>query len=67
MAGSRQKAIGPAKNNLSRDNQGVQKVNVRVEPQKALPAGQNKLPVTPNRRPALPPGGFRAKDLRARG
>ena len=35
---------------------------------KALPPGQqNKLPVTPNKRPALPPGGFRAKDLRARG
>ena len=42
MAGSRQKAIGPAKNNLSRDNQGVQKVNVKVEPQKALPPGEGK-------------------------
>ena len=64
MAGSRQKAIGPAKNNLSRDNQGVQKVNVRVQPQKALPPGEGKPMMTGGARPkitprpqkALPPG-----------
>ena len=54
MAGSRQKAIGPAKNNLSRDNQGVQKVNVKVEPQKALPPGEGK-PMSGGARPRIAP------------
>jgi len=54
MAGSRQKAIGPAKNNLSRDNQGVQKVNVKVEPQKALPPGEGK-PMSGGARPKIAP------------
>jgi hypothetical protein len=54
MAGSRQKAIGPAKNNLSRDNQGVQKVNVKVEPQKALPPGEGK-PMSGGTRPKITP------------
>ena len=49
MAGSRQRpAIKPAKSNLSRDNMGVQKVNVRDEgptQQKRLnPAQQRQLP-----------------------
>lgn len=54
MAGSRQKSIGPAKNNLSRDNQGVQKVNVKVEPQKALPPGEGK-PMSGGARPRIAP------------
>ena len=62
MAGSRQKAIGPAKSNLSRDNQGVQKVNVKVEPQKALPSGKGpamsggaRPKIAPKPQKALPP------------
>ena len=55
MAGSRQKAIGPAKNNLSRDNQGVQKVNVKVEPQKALPPGEGKPMMSGGARPRIAP------------
>ena len=62
MAGSRQKAIGPAKSNLSRDNQGVQKVNVKVEPQKALPSGKGpamsggaRPRIAPKPQKALPP------------
>ena len=63
MAGSRQKAIGPAKNNLSRDNQGVQKVNVKVEPPKALPPGKGgpimgggaRPKIAPKPQKALPP------------
>jgi len=55
MAGSRQKAIGPAKNNLSRDNQGVQKVNVRVQPQKALPPGEGKPMMSGGARPKIAP------------
>ena len=54
MAGSRQKAIGPAKNNLSRDNQGVQKVNVKVEPQKALPPSESR-PMSGGARPKIAP------------
>ena len=53
MAGSRQKAIGPAKSNLSRDNQGVQKAKVRVEPQKALPPGEGKPMMTGGARPKI--------------
>ena len=64
MAGSRQKpairpgterkALSPAKSNLSRDNQGVQKVNVKVEPQKALPPGEGK-PMSGGSRPKIAP------------
>ena len=64
MAGSRQKpaikpgterkALSPAKSNLSRDNQGVQKVNVKVEPQKALPPGEGK-PMSGGARPRIAP------------
>ena len=68
MAGSRQrpairpgtekKALPQGKSNLSRDNQGVQNVNVRVEPQKALPPGgatRQRIAAQPQRK-ALPPG-----------
>jgi len=55
MAGSRQKAIGPAKNNLSRDNQGVQKVNVKVEPPKALPPGKGGPMMGGGARPRIAP------------
>ena len=64
MAGSRQKpaikpgterkALSPTKSNLSRDNQGVQKVNVKVEPQKALPPGEGK-PMSGGARPRIAP------------
>ena len=65
MAGSRQKpaikpgterkALSPAKSNLSRDNQGVQKVNVKVEPQKALPPGEEKPMMSGGARPRIAP------------
>ena len=65
MAGSRQKpairpgterkALSPAKSNLSRDNQGVQKVNVKVEPQKALPPGEGKPMMSGGTRPRIAP------------
>jgi len=65
MAGSRQKpaikpgterkALSPAKSNLSRDNQGVQKVNVKVEPQKALPPGEGKPMMSGGARPKIAP------------
>ena len=65
MAGSRQrpairpgterKALSPAKSNLSRDNQGVQKVNVKVEPQKALPPGEGKPTMSGGARPRIAP------------
>ena len=64
MAGSRQKpairpgterkALSPAKSNLSRDNQGVQKVNVKVEPRKALPPGEGE-PMSGGARPRIAP------------
>ena len=64
MAGSRQRpAIRPAKSNLSRDNMGVQKVNV----QDLGPTTQKRLNPARSNQKRLPPAGFRAKDLRARG
>ena len=64
MAGSRQRpAIRPAKSNLSRDNMGVQKVNV----QDLGPTTQKRLNPARSNQKRLPPVGFRAKDLRARG
>jgi hypothetical protein len=64
MAGSRQRpAIRPAKSNLSRDNKGVQKVNV----QDLGPTTQKRLNPARSNQKRLPPAGFRAKDLRARG
>jgi|TARA_Y100000289_G_scaffold31579_1_gene31304 hypothetical protein len=64
MAGSRQRpAIRPAKSNLSRDNMGVQKVNV----QDLGPSTQKRLNPARSNQKRLPPAGFRAKDLRARG
>jgi len=64
MAGSRQRpAIRPAKSNLSRDNMGVQKVNV----QDLGPTTQKRLNPAKSNQKRLPPAGFRAKDLRARG
>ncbi len=62
MAGSRQRpAIRPAKSNLSRDNMGVQKVNVQdlgPTTQKRLnPAKSNRqLPAARNTQRQLPPG-----------
>ena len=62
MAGSRQRpAIRPAKSNLSRDNMGVQKVNVQdlgPTTQKRLnPAKSNRqLPPARNTQRQLPPG-----------
>ena len=62
MAGSRQRpAIRPAKSNLSRDNMGVQKVNVQdlgPSTQKRLnPAKSNRqLPAARNTQRQLPPG-----------
>ena len=63
MAGSRQRpAIRPAKSNLSRDNKGVQKVNVQdlgPTTQKRLnPArsNQKQLPPARNTQRQLPPG-----------
>ena len=62
MAGSRQRpAIRPAKSNLSRDNKGVQKVNVQdlgPTTQKRLnPAKSNRqLPPARNTQRQLPPG-----------
>lgn len=62
MAGSRQRpAIRPAKSNLSRDNMGVQKVNVQdlgPTTQKRLnPAKSNRqLPPAKNTQRQLPPG-----------
>lgn len=64
MAGSRQRpAIRPAKSNLSRDNMGVQKVNV----QDLGPTTQKRLNPAKSNQKRLPPAGFRAQDLRARG
>ena len=64
MAGSRQRpAIRPAKSNLSRDNMGVQKVNV----QDLGPTTQKRLNPARSNQKRLPPAGFRARDLRARG
>ena len=64
MAGSRQRpAIRPAKSNLSRDNMGVKKVNV----QDLGPTTQKRLNPAKSNQKRLPPAGFRAQDLRARG
>ena len=52
--GTERKALSPAKSNLSRDNQGVQKVNVKVEPQKAFPPGEGK-PMSGGTRPKIAP------------
>ncbi len=40
--GAEKRALPPGKSNLSRNNQGVQKVKVRIEPQRALPPGKEK-------------------------
>jgi len=53
--GTERKALSPAKSNLSRDNQGVQKVNVKVEPQKALPPGEGKPMMSGGARPRIVP------------
>jgi len=53
--GTERKALSPAKSNLSRDNQGVQKVNVKVEPQKALPPGEGKPMMSGGARPRIAP------------
>lgn len=53
--GTERKALSPAKSNLSRDNQGVQKVNVKVEPQKALPPSEGKPMMSGGARPRIAP------------